>query len=93
MEHMRPARAGRVEPTAPTRRSFCGRGRPRSVILPMKPHLLILCALAALPLTAAEPPQLSGELKHWHKVTLTFEGPFARESDTDQTHSPIIGSW
>ncbi len=49
----------------------------------MKPPTLLLCMLAALPLTAAEPPQLSGELKQWHKVTLTFDGPFAREADTD----------
>ena len=26
---------------------------------------------------------LSGELKQWHKVTLTLDGPFARERDTD----------
>ena len=27
--------------------------------------------------------KISGELKQWHKVTLTLDGPFARESDTD----------
>ena len=27
--------------------------------------------------------KISGELKQWHKVTLTVDGPFARESDTD----------
>ena len=27
------------------------------------------------------PVTISGELKQWHKVTLTFEGPFAREQD------------
>ena len=26
--------------------------------------------------------KISGELKQWHKVTLTLDGPFARESDT-----------
>ncbi|MEM1294442.1 MAG: hypothetical protein AAGH89_03690, partial [Verrucomicrobiota bacterium] len=27
--------------------------------------------------------EISGELKEWHKVTLTLDGPFARETDTD----------
>ena len=27
--------------------------------------------------------KISGELKQWHKVTLTLDGPFARESDTN----------
>lgn len=27
--------------------------------------------------------EIFGELKQWHKVTLTLDGPFARESDTD----------
>ncbi|MCA9058248.1 MAG: DUF5060 domain-containing protein, partial [Planctomycetaceae bacterium] len=26
---------------------------------------------------------ISGELKRWHKITLTLEGPFARESDNE----------
>ncbi|RED98428.1 DUF5060 domain-containing protein [Marinoscillum furvescens] len=39
--------------------------------------LLILAVLS--PLVHAQ--QLSGELKKWHKVTLTFEGPEASESD------------
>ncbi len=25
---------------------------------------------------------MNGELKQWHKVTLTLDGPFARERDT-----------
>lgn len=25
---------------------------------------------------------ISGEVKQWHKVTLTLEGPFAKEADT-----------
>ncbi|MGC8743198.1 MAG: DUF5060 domain-containing protein [Verrucomicrobiia bacterium] len=28
-------------------------------------------------------PIISGELKQWHKITLTIDGPFARETDTD----------
>ncbi len=28
-------------------------------------------------------PQITGELEQWHKVTLTVEGPFARETDND----------
>jgi hypothetical protein len=31
---------------------------------------------------AAGPVALTGERKQWHKVTLTLEGPFARERDT-----------
>lgn len=27
--------------------------------------------------------KISGELKQWHKVTLTLDGPYAREADTD----------
>jgi hypothetical protein len=45
---------------------------------------VLLAAIAA----AAEPPphgdgtvRVSGELKQWHKVTLTLDGPFARETD------------
>ena len=26
-------------------------------------------------------PEISGELKKWHKVTLTFDGPFTSETD------------
>ena len=50
--------------------------------------LLQLAAAALLPGAAAaaeasSPPsvQISGELKTWHKVTLTLEGPYAREED------------
>ena len=38
---------------------------------------------------SARPPDgngdvtISGQLKQWHKVTLTLDGPFARERDTD----------
>ncbi|MCK4751519.1 MAG: DUF5060 domain-containing protein, partial [Bacteroidales bacterium] len=28
------------------------------------------------------PPEISGDIMQWHKVTLTFEGPEAAESDT-----------
>ena len=27
--------------------------------------------------------EISGELKQWHKITLTIDGPFARETDTE----------
>jgi hypothetical protein len=44
--------------------------------------LSLACVLApgAKAATAAE---LAGELKQWHKVTLTLDGPFARERDTE----------
>ena len=29
------------------------------------------------------PPVITGELKKWHKATLTFDGPFAYETDID----------
>jgi hypothetical protein len=37
------------------------------------------CLLAAPGLAAA--PRVSGELRQWHKITLTFDGPGARETD------------
>ena len=52
------------------------------------PRLLAVLALAAVPAALAyaaesrSPGSISGELKQWHKVTLTLEGPFARERDT-----------
>jgi len=42
---------------------------------------LLMAALAAS--EAAGNIAVSGELKQWHKVTLTFDGPFARERDND----------
>ena len=42
-------------------------------------------AALSLPVLAAAAPvarSVSGELKQWHKVTLTLDGPFARERDT-----------
>ena len=35
--------------------------------------------------------QISGELRQWHKVTLTVNGPFANESDTHQILFWITG--
>jgi hypothetical protein len=43
---------------------------------------LLLACLAA-PAAAAGPASVSGELRQWHKVTLTLEGPFARERDAE----------
>jgi Domain of unknown function (DUF5060)/Putative collagen-binding domain of a collagenase len=37
---------------------------------------------AARPVDGDGSIQMSGELKQWHKVTLTLDGPFAREIDT-----------
>jgi hypothetical protein len=34
---------------------------------------------------------ISGELKRWHKVTLTLDGPFARENDADPNPFTDIG--
>jgi hypothetical protein len=45
--------------------------------------LLLVWLNLALSLAVAQTPQLSGELKQWHKITLTLAGPSARESDTN----------
>lgn len=42
--------------------------------------ILLVSATSA---TVGAPPSISGELKQWHKVTLTFDGPQAKETDTD----------
>ena len=43
--------------------------------------LLLVWLILAVHLTAAQTPHISGELKQWHKVTLTLDGPAARETD------------
>ena len=51
----------------------------------MKTTLMSLtCAAMAAGLTAFanDSGTLTGELKQWHKVTLTLDGPLARERDT-----------
>jgi len=57
------------------------RAMPRSSLL----HSVLLGCL--LPLSAAEhgdgSVSLSGELRQWHAVTLTVDGPFAKERDTE----------
>lgn len=56
---------------------------------PSSPLVLRMAALLGIgaSLIAAEPPSatvtISGELRQWHKVTLTLDGPFARERDTN----------
>ena len=51
---------------------------------PVAAPALVLLSLAATAPSSAAPSAVSitGELKQWHKVTLTFDGPFARERDT-----------
>ncbi|MBM3839409.1 MAG: DUF5060 domain-containing protein [Verrucomicrobia bacterium] len=46
-------------------------------------QILLLSVLTASSLAAADNPVVSGELKQWHKVTLTFDGPAAQETDRD----------
>ncbi|MCB1209321.1 MAG: DUF5060 domain-containing protein [Verrucomicrobiales bacterium] len=43
---------------------------------------LFFFASSALSLAGAESVTISGELKQWHKVTLTLDGPSANERDT-----------
>jgi hypothetical protein len=51
---------------------------------PSPSTLLLALAFPLAPLFAGDPhPVVTGELKQWHRVTLTLDGPFARERDTD----------
>jgi hypothetical protein len=61
---------------------------------PVNLNLFVICLLIAVACGArsadAKHPrdgdgsvEISGELKQWHRVTLTLDGPFARESDTN----------
>ncbi|WP_200979998.1 DUF5060 domain-containing protein [Echinicola sp. 20G] len=45
----------------------------------MKPDLFLLIVTAVF-MSCTKVPQISGELKVWHKVTLTFEGPESSET-------------
>lgn len=60
------------------------------------PALLLLAGLASSPFTTLAAPlgeprqpdgrgtvEITGERKQWHKITLTVDGPFARELDND----------
>ena len=58
---------------------------------PMAPYLVRMCWLAVLALAAACPvaqavspatARVQGELKQWHRVTLTFDGPATSEDAT-----------
>jgi len=44
--------------------------------------LLLVLAVAATEATVGN-VTIGGELKQWHKITLTLDGPFARERDND----------
>src|SRR5262249_52950293 len=51
--------------------------------------LLVVSAVATLAAWRQRPSAaVSGELKQWHKVTLTFDGPNANE--TDNTPNPFL---
>jgi hypothetical protein len=50
----------------------------------MKRHFVLVCAAVLFPLffaSCAKKVEITGELKKWHCVTLTFKGPHAGESD------------
>src|SRR5574342_749377 len=44
-------------------------------------NLIVIACIISLRATAAE-TNITGELKQWHKVTLTVDGPFAQESNS-----------
>jgi Domain of unknown function (DUF5060)/Putative collagen-binding domain of a collagenase len=51
--------------------------------MPFFSRLMVFAALAAgVTAFANDSATLTGELKQWHKVTLTLDGPFAQERDT-----------
>jgi len=55
----------------------------------MKPIILLLAAACAVQFTcAAAEPEITGELKQWHKVTLTIDGPSAHE--TNNAPNPFL---
>lgn len=49
---------------------------------------LLVALLLTTPFSFAAAPRVTGELRQWHKVTLTIDGPAARETDT--TPNPFI---
>ena len=51
------------------------------ISLPFRLLVLLVGSLAPLPADAGV--VVSGELKQWHKITLTVDGPYARERGTD----------
>lgn len=51
------------------------------------PITLLLACVPLLSCAAAE-PVITGELKQWHKVTLTLDGPAAHE--TNQAPNPFL---
>ena len=51
--------------------------------LPLRSAICLLLVLNCIAVAAAENAVVSGELKKWHKVTLTFTGP-----ETDETAKP-----
>lgn len=44
---------------------------------------LLTLFFASLAVHANDSVAITGELKQWHKVTLTLDGPFAKERDTE----------
>ena len=55
----------------------------------MKPFILLLAAVCAVQFTCvAAEPEITGELKQWHKVTLTIDGPSAHE--TNNAPNPFL---
>ena len=53
--------------------------------------IVILTATYALPSQAQETVAISGELKTWHKITLSFTGPYAAEQlDTGRKNRNLV---
>lgn len=60
----------------------------RRVLIPVGLGLLVLATWDGVVARQRPRAEITGELKQWHKVTFTVEGPFARE--TDSTPNPFL---
>jgi len=54
--------------------------------------LAVSAVLSAQPLRSAQGVELGGELRQWHKVTLTFDGPQADERAMDPNPQRTSGA-
>jgi hypothetical protein len=66
-------------------RYSAARGHGTQLFLRVHVVAAVLCAAATISqkATAQSKADIGGELKQWHKVTLTLDGPRARETDKD----------
>src|SRR5688572_23387695 len=56
---------------------------PKTIMKSFHKLVAVTALSAAASILHAANPVVSGDLKQWHKVTLTLDGPQAKETDTD----------